>query len=86
MGLAAANARDDMMKVVPLPGNDKAEMLMVLDSLREAIEAGSIIAFAAVGIASDDNTSLWVAAEPRVSVLRIVGAVAHMNKHIEEEI
>ena len=74
------------MNIVPFAHSGNAEVLEVLDSLRKEIESGAVIAFAAVGIAPDDGTSVWVAAEARVSVLRIIGAVAHMNKYVEDVI
>lgn len=57
---------------------DKAGMLEVLDNLRAKVEAGELVAFAAVAISEDDETYAFTAAARHVSRLRQFGAVSHL--------
>jgi len=52
--------------------------LEVIDDLREKVRKGQIVAFAAVGVESDDTTMMWASCTENVSRLRIQGAMAHM--------
>lgn len=52
--------------------------LGVLDDLREAVIAGRVVAFAAVGIEADDATRMWASSTADVSRLRVMGAMSHM--------
>jgi hypothetical protein len=55
-------------------------MLENLDHLRARIEAGEVVAFAAVGIAANHATSMWTGtvAAPRVTRLMMIGALAQL--------
>lgn len=55
-----------------------ANALGVLDDLREAVIAGRVVAFAAVGIEPDDTTRMWSSCTADVSRLRVMGAMSHM--------
>lgn len=65
---------------LPTPVADKAVMLENLDDLRQRIESGEVVAFAAVGIAADHGTSMWSgsAQGPKVSRLMMIGAMQQM--------
>jgi hypothetical protein len=54
------------------------DMLEVLESLKEQIVAGEIIAYAIVGIEPDDCTRMWSAAIPKVTRLRMMGAIYNL--------
>lgn len=54
---------------------DVQEALATLDSLRESIVKGEVIAFHAVGIEPDDATRAWFATTRPVSSLRMLGAL-----------
>jgi hypothetical protein len=51
----------------------------VIDSLREAVLSGQVVAFAAVGIEPNDTTRMWATSTQPVSRLRVVGAIAHLG-------
>lgn len=59
--------------------HDIGDALDVLDKLRKDLESGKIVAFAAVGIAPDDETFAYVSATKSVSRLRMIGATAHLH-------
>lgn len=65
------------------PSDDKRMLLETLDSLREAVEDGSVIGFAAVGIEASDVTRCWKCA-PGVTNLRMIGAVSSLQFGILE--
>ena len=71
------------MKVVELTSkkDDPRPMLETLDSMREEVLEGKIIAFVAVAIEPDDEMSMWTARTLGGSVtrLRMMGAIAHMQ-------
>lgn len=58
--------------------DSKAEALETLESLREAVESGQLVAFACVGIEPDDATRMWSSCTQPVTRLRLIGAMASM--------
>lgn len=52
--------------------------LKVVESLRQDLLNGRIVAFAGVGIEEDDTTRMWCTATAPVSRLRCMGAIAHL--------
>jgi hypothetical protein len=54
-------------------------MLDVLNTLRENILSGQVVAYAAVSIAPDDVTALYSGARENVSRLRMMGAISNLN-------
>ena len=72
------------MKLVEFPRSTKSltEALEVIDSLRADVEAGKIVAFAAVGIGKDDGTFLWQGNVAKSkTVLQLLGAIEHLKLH-----
>ena len=67
------------MKVLELGRKDTEGALSVLDQLRQAVEKGEVIGFAAVSIERDDTLCAWAATTQPVSRLRIAGAIAHLQ-------
>lgn len=65
---------------------DKTDALETLDSLRSAVEDGSIVAFCCVGIEPDDGTRMWTATTARKSCLQMVGAIHHLLHCYEEDL
>lgn len=57
--------------------------LSIIDELRGKIASGQISSFVGVGISKDDETYLYLASFEKITVLRAMGAVAHLNNHIE---
>lgn len=66
------------IRAIPLPTDTKEEALLVIDGLRQAIEEGEIVAFAAVGIEPDDCTRMWSATTKPVTRLRMMGAMFNL--------
>lgn len=63
-------------------GPDKGDLqsaLEVVDKLREAIASGRVSGFIGVSIDDDDSTEAWCATTKRVSRLRTMGAIAHLQ-------
>ena len=58
---------------------DNTNLLEVLDVLRQRVEDGSVIAFAAVTISPTDETHGYSAAHAGVTRLRMGGAIANLN-------
>ena len=67
-----------IVAIVPKREQGKQQLLELIDGLREAIESGKVVAFAAVGIAPDDCTWQWSGCSQGVTNLRLVGAVARL--------
>lgn len=64
------------------PAVDVAEALRTLDTLRAAIESGSVVCFAAVGIARDDATMMWLANVGKAKTnLQLMGAIENLKLH-----
>lgn len=57
----------------------KVEALAVLDRLRADVESGEVSCFVGVTIDDDDNVRTWSGATKRVSRLRSMGAIAHLQ-------
>lgn len=77
-----------MTKITAIPLNNaptKQDALDVVESLKQAIESGQLVAFAAVGIEENDNTSIWCFSTRPVSRLRMLGAMHHMLHSYENE-
>lgn len=55
----------------------KKDALEVLETLRVAVEAGEIVAFAAVGIEVDDTTRAWACANGKTR-LQLLGAISNL--------
>lgn len=53
--------------------------LEVIDDLREKVLKGQIVAFAAVGVETDDTTMMWASCTENVSRLRMMGAISHLE-------
>ena len=70
------------MNIVSLQNSTKEEALECLDSLREQLESGKIIAFAAVGIEPDDVTCYWQATTRKITRLRLIGATATLHNFV----
>lgn len=70
------------MKVVEFNANPSLEdALSALDSLREDLKSGRIIAFAASGITADDE-NLWYSGSSRpVTRLRLIGSMSNALYH-----
>lgn len=69
-----------MTKLLEFPSyKGKEDALQVVESLRKAIENEEIVAFAAVGITPDDETSLWAASTKRITRLKMIGAIATLQ-------
>jgi hypothetical protein len=73
------------MKVVSLPTVDTKAALEVLDTLRQAVESGEIIAFCAVGIEPDDCTRMWSSSTKSVTRLRMQGAISNLLFHYQSD-
>ena len=71
---------------IAAPVVDMTDALAVLDSLRAAVEAGEIVAFACVGIEPDDCTRMWSSATRPTTRLKIIGAMAHMLHSYEADL
>lgn len=71
------------MKVIEFkPSVDIEEALRTLDSLRDDIKDGKVVCFAAVGIARDDATMMWMANVGKSkTTLQLLGAVENMKLH-----
>ena len=69
---------NEKIRLLPKKPTTKKEALEVLQSLKEAIENDSIVAFAAVGIEPDDITRMWASTTVPVTRLRMIGAMYHM--------
>lgn len=71
------------MKVIEFkPSVDVAEALRTLDSLRDDIESGKVVAFAAVGVGRDDSTMMWLANVAKAkTVLQLLGAIENLKLH-----
>lgn len=77
-----------MTNITAIPLNNaptKQDALDVVESLKQAIESGQLVAFAAVGIEENDNTSIWSSSTRPVSRLRMIGAMHHMLHSYENE-
>lgn len=68
---------------IQLPPDTKEEAIQVIDGLRQAVEAGEIIAFAAVGIEPDDCTRMWSSSVKPVTRLRMMGAMYNLLAHYQ---
>lgn len=55
------------------------QLLKIVDDLRESIESGETIAFAAVGIGADNRPARWYGASRVVSPLTMTGAIASLQ-------
>lgn len=66
------------IRVMSLPTDTKEEALQVIDGLRQAIESGEIVAFAAVGIEPSDCTRMWTSTTRPVTRLRMMGAMYNL--------
>jgi len=55
------------------------QLLEIVDDLRADVEAGNIIAFAAVGIQPDNLTARWTGAARVVPPLLMIGAIAKLQ-------
>ncbi len=74
------------LRAIPLPCASKDKALEIIDSLKEAIESGQIIAFAAVGIEPGDETRSWMATTKPVTRLRMMGAMYHLLASFREDV
>lgn len=72
-------------KLVPKREQGKQQLLEVLDSLRQAVESGEVVAFAAVGIEADDCTRQWSGCTQGVTNLRMIGAVARLLHGVQTD-
>ena len=81
-------SRVDALPIALVPKREKGkpQLLAVVDSLREKIESGEIVAFAAVGIQADDVTLSWQGCTQGVTNLRLVGAVARLLHGVHTDI
>lgn len=59
----------------------KADMLSVLDDMRQAIEEGRVVAFCATTVAPNDAVAVWSGACSGVTRLRMMGAIAELQYH-----
>lgn len=71
--------------VQPLVRN-KEETLVIIDQLREAVESGEVVAFAAVGIGLDDSTYEYIGNYGQLSRLRFMGALASLQHKMMTEL
>jgi len=71
------------LRVIQLPTDSKEEALNVIDGLRQAVEAGEIVAFATVGIEPDDCTRMWSSTVKPVTRLRMMGAMYNLLAHFQ---
>lgn len=69
----------DIVSLGGVPLNDVTVLLETLDHMRREIEAGHIVAFAAVAIEPTDALRNWTAAVPGVTKLRMIGAVTNLQ-------
>lgn len=60
-------------------GPTPAELLEVLDELREDVEAGRIVAIAGVAIMTDDNTTMFTGTSRPTTRLKTQGAIAQLQ-------
>jgi hypothetical protein len=67
------------MTLIPFERRSTKDMLEVIDSLRQHVADGKIVAFACIGIEPDDGTSCWMGSHPDVSQLRMMGAVSQLQ-------
>jgi hypothetical protein len=70
---------------IPLSCATTTEALKTIDSLKEAIESGEIVGFAAVGIEPNDNTRMWTTTTMPISRLRMIGAMYHLLASFRED-
>jgi hypothetical protein len=74
------------VNVVELPTAEyKQTALEVIDSLKEAVEEGRVVAFTCVGISDDDSTFMYQASVKRFTKLRMMGAVSRLEKAVWED-
>lgn len=66
------------VQLVPKREQGKQQLLDVIDSLREAVASGRVVAFAAVAIEPDNTTAQWSGCTHGVTNLRLIGAVARL--------
>lgn len=76
--------RSNVLSLVQ-PVHDKSEALVVIDSLRAAVESGEIKAFACVGIEPNHNTQMWASSTQPTTRLELIGAMHHLLHSYESE-
>lgn len=62
------------------PPRDTKDAMFVIDSLRDKVQAGGIVAFVVVGLDSEDVTYGWSSTTEHVSRLRMMGAIADVQR------
>lgn len=74
------------MKLVdfPTPQRDIEGALEVLESMKQAIISGEIVAFTAAGVSSDDDIVLWCGSTEGISKLRMIGALSILKSQLTE--
>lgn len=62
------------------PPRDMKDAMYVIDSLRDKVKAGGVVAFVVVGLDSEDVTYGWSSTTEPVSRLRMMGAISDVQR------
>jgi len=65
--------------VLETPKPNVDNLLEVLEIMRQRVLDGTLVAFTAAGLADDDTCYAYAASSKRVTRLRMMGAIAHLQ-------